>query len=136
MFKKALTSLALAASLATLGSGCVIRARGMVTTEPVYVEEEPPPPRVVVTEQRPGFIWIEGRWYRNGNQWAWTDGHWENERRGQAWEQGRWERRGRGNVYVEGHWRAGGGPVNNGNGNGPVVRDHRTHEEPPPRNDS
>lgn len=131
MLKHTLACFAVAASLATLGTGCVIRARGAVTTEPAYVEvdEAPPPPRAVVVETRPGFVWIEGRWYRSGNRWVWMDGHWENERAGYVWEQGRWETRGRGHVWVEGRWRAG-GTVNTG----PVVRDHR-EGPPPPRRD-
>ena len=114
-----LGALVVAGSL--LGSaGCVVRGTARVA-EPVAVvevDEEPPPPRTVVVESRPGFIWIEGRWYRQGNQWAWRDGYWERERAGYVWEPGRWERRGRRHVWVEGSWRAGGG-------GGAVIRDHR-----------
>ncbi len=125
--KNILASLALAGSLAVLGSGCIVRAHGQVGGPVVYeeVDEEPPPPRVVVVDTRPGYIWIEGRWSRGGNRWNWQDGYWEHERSGQAWEQGRWERRGRGHVWVTGRWRAGAN-VNNGNYEGaPEVRDHR-----------
>jgi len=122
--KNTLGSLALAASLATLG-GCVVRAQGRVAAPVAYVEveEEPPPPRTVVVDMRPGFIWIEGRWVRNGGRWVWHDGYYERERSGMVWEQGRWERRGRGHVWVDGRWRGGGEA-------GPNVRDHR--ENPPP----
>jgi WXXGXW repeat (2 copies) len=138
--KYTLGSLALAASLAALASGCVVRAHGQVGAPVAYVEvqEEPPPPRVVVYETRPGFIWVDGRWDRRGNRWVWRDGFWERNRNGQVWEQGRWERRGRGHVYVSGRWRASGGssnppPAVNGNGRdrrdnrgrGTNVRDHR-----------
>jgi len=141
LLKNWLASLAIVGSVATLGSGCVVRARGGVyaNTEPTYVEveEEPPPPRVVVVDTRPGFIWVQGRWNRSGNRWVWFDGHWERERAGQVWEQGRWERRGRGHVWIGGRWRShggGNGPAvrdhrdngrHNGNGGGPVIRDHR-----------
>ena len=145
--KNTLGSLALAASLATLG-GCVVRARGHVAAPVAYVEveEEPPPPRTVVVETRPGFIWIEGRWVRNGGQWAWRDGYYERERAGMVWEQGRWERRGNGHVWVEGGWRGGATtrtapppgqdrdhrsapppPRDHRDDNGPDVRDHRSH---------
>jgi hypothetical protein len=123
--KNILGSLGLAASLATVG-GCVVRAQGHIS-EPVAVvevDEEPPPPRAVVVETRPGMIFIEGRWVRDGNRWAWRDGYWERERAGYAWEQGRWDRRGNRHVWVEGRWRAGASA-------GPAVRDHREerHEE-------
>ena len=84
----------------------------------VEVDEEPPPPRSVVVETRPGFIFIEGRWVRNGRNWAWRDGYWERERAGFVWEQGRWENRGRNHVWVEGNWRGGAS-------SSPAVRDHR-----------
>jgi hypothetical protein len=131
-WKNLLGSLAITATFATLGSGCVVRAQGHVGAPVGYVEvyDEPPPPRVVVVDTRPGFIWVEGRWVRSGNQWVWRDGYYERERAGQVWEQGRWERRGNGHVWVEGRWRAGGGPVNNGPG--PEVRDHRSNPPGPP----
>jgi hypothetical protein len=153
LLKNTLGSLALATALASLGSGCVIRAHGRIAAPVAYVEveEEPPPPRVVVMDSRPGFIWVEGRWYRQGGQWVWRDGYWERERVGYYWEQGRWERRGRGHVWVEGRWRGGGGsaynpppghvrdhranppgPPPHAQGNGPTVRDHRANPPPPP----
>ena len=129
MLKNTLASLAVAASLSTL-AGCVVSARGHVSAPVpvayVEVDEEPPPPRTVVVETRPGFIWIEGRWVRNGNQWAWRDGYYERERAGYVYDQGRWERRGNGHVWVEGNWRAGGNAE---------VRDHRTAPPPPAERD-
>ncbi len=127
-----LTSLALAST-----SGCVLRAHGRIGGPVIYVEEEPPPPRVWITDTRPGYIFIQGRWDRRGNQWAWRDGYWDRQRTGQYWEDGRWDRRGNRHVWVEGNWRSGNRvqPVrtNNGNGNG-NVRDHRDNRpsEPPP----
>lgn len=136
-FMHILGRLALAASLATLGTGCVIRAQGRLALPVAYVEveEAPPPPRVVVVDTRPGFVWIQGRWDRVGGRWMWRDGYWERERAGYLWEQGRWERRGRGHVWVEGRWRTGGAASvggNPGRGNGPQVRDHRRNDPPPP----
>lgn len=135
---KNLASFALAAALASGAAGCVVRAHGHVRVPApvavIEVEEAPPPPRVYVTEVRPGFVFIQGRWHRHGNRWEWRDGYWERQRSNQVWVDGRWERRGRGHVWVEGRWRAG-GRGDNGNHNG-HVRDHRRNNPaPPPRND-
>jgi len=144
-----LGSFAIVAALAAGSVGCVVRANGHVgvPVTVVEVDEEPPPPRVYVRDTRAGFVFIQGRWERRGGRWDWRDGYWERERVGSRWEDGRWERRGRGHVWVEGRWTAGGNvnsngngdgnvrdhrrgndappPVQNGNGNGPVIRDHR-----------
>jgi hypothetical protein len=133
--KNALGSFALAALVAAGASGCVVRAHGRigVPVGVVMVEEEPPPPRVVRVDVRPGFIYIQGRWVRNGGRWVWRDGRYERQRANQQWEQGRWERRGRNHVWVEGRWRAGGRVEHRDNG--PAVRDHRDNRrrnDPPP----
>jgi hypothetical protein len=111
----------------TLGSGCVVRARGRASFTPVVViQDDPPPPRMVVVQSRPGFVWVEGRWHRNNNGWQWHDGQWQRERAQHQWVQGRWDRGPRGHVWIEGHWQfAGGGRPGNGNNRGPAVRDHR-----------
>lgn len=70
----------------------------------VEVEVEPPPPRQVVIVQRPGFVFIEGRWARSGGSWVWREGYYERERRGYHWVKGYWSRRGRRHVWIEGHW--------------------------------
>ena len=127
--KNLLGSLALVSAIVAGASGCVVRAHGHIGAPVaiVEVEEEPPPPRAVIVETRPGFVFIQGRWDRRGNQWAWRDGYWERERVGHVWEDGRWERRGRGHVWVEGRWRAGGRVEPQ-----PGVRDHRSDPPPPP----
>jgi hypothetical protein len=118
--KHSLGSFLLAATLLGTAGGCVVEARGHVSAPApvavVEVDEEPPPPRTVVVETRPGFVFIEGRWYLRGGRWEWQDGRWERERAGHVWVAGRWERRGKKHVWIEGSWRASAGPV---------VRDHR-----------
>lgn len=145
--KSVFGSFALAALCALGASGCVVRghahARFNAPVAVVEYEEEPPPPRVVVVNQRPGYIWIEGRWDRRGGRWVWMDGRYERERVGYRYAPGRWERRGRGHVYVQGRWENGGGGGRSqvrdhrdnrrdnrrndrdNRGNGPVIRDHR-----------
>ncbi len=120
--KNILGSFLLAATLVGVGA-CTVRGQAQVTapTATVEVDEDPPPPRSVVVESRPGFVFLEGHWYRSGGRWEWQDGHWERERAGQSYVVGRWDRRGNKRVWVEGRWQAGGGTV---------VRDHR--DAPPP----
>jgi hypothetical protein len=114
--KNALSSLFLASALAAALGGCVVEARGHVAAPVavVEVEEEPPPPRRVVVETRPGYVFVEGHWTRNGGRWVWADGYWERQRSGYIWVPGRWDRRGRRHVWIEGSWRA-----------NTVHRDHR-----------
>jgi hypothetical protein len=138
--------------LAALLAGCMVHGSGGAyvsgpTVAVVEVEEEPPPPRVVHYDARPGFVYISGRWTWNGGRWVWADGYYERERVGYVYAPGRWERRGRRHVWVDGRWNAGArvdraerregrdepevrdhrtqDNGNNGNGQGPIIRDHR-----------
>jgi WXXGXW repeat (2 copies) len=90
-----------------------VRTRGAVVVEPaptVVVVEDPPPPRYVHVEPRRGYVYIQGRWDRRGNNWHWIDGHWERSRANAYYQPGRWQRhRNRGHVYVEGRWVVRGG---------------------------
>jgi WXXGXW repeat (2 copies) len=104
-------------------SACTVHAQGRVRTRgavvvedpgpAVVVVEDPPPPRYERVDSRPGYIFIQGRWDRRGNNWAWVDGHWERERANAYYQPGRWQRhhdRGnRGHVWVEGRWVVRGG---------------------------
>ena len=123
--------MALALSAGIAGTACTVRGSGYVgaSTTPV-VYQEPPQDQVETVNERPGHVWIRGRWDWQNNQWAWVGGHWEAERAGFAWQAGRWERRGNQWHWVEGRW-AGGGSVtvttthDHHDGGGVVVRDHR-----------
>jgi hypothetical protein len=100
----------LVAATIALGA-CTLRGSGGLVVRPsavVVVEEEPPPPRVETYELRPGFLWVNGRWYRDGARWDWRAGHEERVRVGYAWQPGQWERRGRGHVWIDGRWTASG----------------------------
>jgi hypothetical protein len=142
MLNMKIASFALAAITAVGSTGCVVRARGTVSGPPpayVEVDEEPPAPRVWITETRPGYVYVQGRWERRGGRWDWRDGRWERERANQGWVDGRWERRGNRHVYVEGRWEARQGRVRPDPGSsGGVrtddnVRDHRDNPPPPPQ---
>lgn len=116
--------IALAAMFAA--GGCTVHGRAYAS-EPVAmveVDEEPPPPRYVQMEVRPGFVFIQGHWERQGGRWAWRDGYYERERAGYSYEQGRWDRRGNRHVWVQGRWNAR-PEVQERREQGPVIRDHR-----------
>ena len=71
-----------------------------------YVEQQPPHPRGHAGESRPGYVWIEGNWMRDGGQWDWVQGRWEAEQPGYVWVQGRWQREGQGWRWRPGRWEA------------------------------
>ena len=62
--KKTFASLVLVGLFGAAAAGCTVRGSAYATTPTATVEvyEEPPPPRVVHVSQRPGYIWIDGRW--------------------------------------------------------------------------
>jgi hypothetical protein len=78
---------------------------GVETTPVVY--QQPPEPQIETqTVERPGFLWVKGRWDWRANQWTWIGGHWEARRAGYAWTEGRWERRGNAWHWIDGQWTA------------------------------
>ena len=69
------------------------------------VETSPPPPRHEVVVYRPGHVWVQGHWIRDGRHWQWREGYYVRERPNYVYVQPRWERRNRGYVYIQGEWR-------------------------------
>lgn len=69
----------------------------------------PPAPRVVRVRPvapGPGYIWVDGYWYPQGNHYRWHDGYWTlAPYEGAFWVGPRWE----GGMFFEGYW---GGPRN------------------------
>ncbi len=94
---------ALAGLLLTATPACVIRGRGEVT---YYVDEDPPEPQREVVQVRPGFIWIQGYWFRDGKRWVWIDGHFVGERADADWVPGVWVRSGGRWRWNPGRWAA------------------------------
>jgi hypothetical protein len=126
-WRRTLTTLAFATAIAAVAPACTLHASGRLRPA-VVVYDQPPPPRQVVVESRPGYIYVEGRWDWQNNNWVWVDGHYERQRMGHAWEQGHWERRGNAWHWIEGRWVAGGSMEGSG---GVIVRDHRDQTPPP-----
>ena len=112
--------LALAAGIAA--PGCVVRGSGYISGTSPVVYQEPPQPQVEQVQQRPGYVWVRGRWDWQNEQWQWLGGRWERERGGYAYADGRWERRGSSWHWVEGQWSASGNAgVDVSNASGGVV---------------
>jgi hypothetical protein len=99
------TAKLLGASILTLllaATGCA--GRGTYRASYVATYSEPPPPRVVVVDDRPGYIWVDGRWVWGGSSWVWYDGYYVAERPGYVWVQGTWRHDGGRWHWHEGRW--------------------------------
>jgi len=98
-------ALASAAVLVLESCGPAISGIGL---EISYVQVAPPPPRmeVIVASPGAGYLWVDGFWGWQANQYYWTPGHWERPpRRNAHWMRGRWRHHDRGWYWVPGYWR-------------------------------
>jgi hypothetical protein len=84
--------------------GCGAAPKKNVAYGDKVAEEAPPEPRDVFFEERPGQIWVHGRWARTEGQWMWQEGWYEPEREGFVYCNGRWEKKGPTFVWVDGTW--------------------------------
>jgi hypothetical protein len=120
-------------------SACTGTARITTTTHAgIVVYKAPPQPMVeeAAKAERPGFVWVSGRWDWQQGSWQWIGGRWEKVRTGHAWREGRWEQRGQQWHWIEGEWVVGGEirdhrepeVVRDHRDPEPEVRDHRDHE--------
>lgn len=66
-------------------------------TEPVIAARPPIP--------HPGYVWVDGEWYRSGGRYVYRQGYWTSPRHGRVWVAGSWVRSGRGWHWQRGHWR-------------------------------
>jgi hypothetical protein len=123
MKKLAAVVLALAA-----GSGCYAQGYGSTgyAGGGTYVAYSQPVPEYsdvnVYYEERPGYVYVSGRYNWVNNNWAWQNGYYEAERpnhvyvqgywQGNRWFDGRWEPQRQGYVHTNGYWdRRGNGHV-------------------------
>jgi hypothetical protein len=83
-----------------------------------YGEPPPPPAYYYVPPPRVGYVWVDGYWGWNTNQWAWRPGYWVTERPNYAYVQGRWYS----GSYHQGYWQPSQTQT--------YVRDHRGVAEP------
>src|SRR5512134_2177519 len=84
-------------------SACMTKGRGEVV---YFADVDPPPPRTAVVEARPGYVWIEGYWFRDRNQWTWIDGRYEAERPSHRYQQGRWHKADNRWLWNPGRWQS------------------------------
>lgn len=68
------------------------------------VYTRPPTSQVEPVVERPGFVWVKGRWTLSRDRWVWVPGHLEKQRRGYVLESGHWEQRGNAWYWVDGRW--------------------------------
>jgi hypothetical protein len=106
--------LVLLAALAS-SAGCIATAHGQLRGGMV-VYSDPPPARVVVVEDNPGYVWVDGQWVWVNGQWAWNDGYWMPERTGYVYVNGYWQSHGRSRTWVAPYWRRGDGGYVRANG--------------------
>jgi hypothetical protein len=109
-----LVKLVLLAALAA-SAGCIATAHGQLRGGMV-VYSDPPPARVVVVEDNPGHVWVDGQWVWVNGQWAWNDGYWMPERTGYVYVNGYWQSHGRSRTWVAPYWRRGDGGYVRSNG--------------------
>jgi len=95
-----LTAGAALSAVPVLG-GCTGHASYVVETETTA----PPPPREEYVVYRPGHVWVQGHWVRDGRHYRWRSGYYERERPNMVYVHGRWDRRGHRYVWVDGGWR-------------------------------
>ena len=75
----------------------------------IRIGQPPPPARVIRVQPRapgPGYIWVDGYWYANGNsrKYKWHDGYYTRPPyEGAVWMQPRYE----GGQFFDGYWVAG-----------------------------
>jgi hypothetical protein len=105
------------AGCSLLGTGCVVRERGVYAGPPVAdvsvssemdVSGPPPAPleETVTVAPEPGFVWIGGVWVWGGGGWRWERGHWGRPPHpGAVWVPHRYVYRGGRHVWVRGGWR-------------------------------
>ncbi|HEY4240249.1 MAG TPA: hypothetical protein VGM88_10550 [Kofleriaceae bacterium] len=64
----------------------------------------PPAARYERHVDRPGQVWIGGRYEYRGGRYEWVGGRYEGARRGYSWHEPRWEMRDGVYVNVPGEW--------------------------------
>lgn len=88
-----------------MGAGCAAgngqrRAELGARSSPV----SPPSASVCFFEDKPGHVWVHGRWARQEGQWVWQPGYHEPARPGMVWMNGFWDRQDGTFVWVDGKW--------------------------------
>jgi hypothetical protein len=92
-----ITRLGFVALLASCAADGTLAVATVVYTRPPAIRVEP-------VVERPGFMWVQGRWTFSHGAWVWVPGHLEKQRSGYVLEGGRWEQRGNAWYWVDGRW--------------------------------
>jgi hypothetical protein len=99
-----LSKLVLGALLSAALTGCVVSAAGPGGEVVAY--EAPPAVRyeAVGVAPTPGYFWVGGAWFWEGNRYNWHPGHWQAPRPGYRWEPHAWHQKGNEWHMAPGHW--------------------------------
>jgi len=111
-------SLALMAGCSTAPDYTTSQTTTTRTTETTVYEDTPgytvavAPPRMRVERRTSApsdqYVWVEGRWVYQDEDWRWTPGSWQlRPNRSAEWISGRWVREGGNWNWVPGYWREG-----------------------------
>ena len=61
-----------------------------------------PAPRVMVYDEYPGWLWVEGQWNWNGDRWVWVEGYWIQDRPDYVWVPGYYHPHS--HIWIAGVW--------------------------------
>jgi hypothetical protein len=99
------TIILLAVVALSAGSGCHAGMKaGTMERGATLAPDAPPAPRDPYFVDKPGEVWVHGRWAWLDHQWVWQPGHHEKAREGQELVCGRWERRKNAYEWIESAW--------------------------------
>jgi hypothetical protein len=97
-----------------------------------------PGPRVMVVDEYPGWLWVDGQWYWNGSRYVWVDGYWIQDRPDYVYVPGYYHPHS--HIWIAGTWSSR-GYYGDGGGHSyyySAPRDHRgtTYHSAPPASSS
>lgn len=100
---KRLTRIALA-TFVVLGLGAGTALADRYDHDNYRPRSAPPAQRYQQVDHRAGYVFVQGHWDWQYNQWVWMPGHWERARTGYRWTDGGWDNRGGRWQWRAGRW--------------------------------
>jgi hypothetical protein len=72
---------------------------------PSYVATERPVAYSRPAPPRPGYIWVEGSWYRSGGRYIQRPGYWAPPKKNKVYKPGTWYQQNNSWKYKKGGWK-------------------------------